>query len=444
LGPELRLGGPEPATSHLPPRPSQMHLYVIIWVFALFFPMFADRLGAAGMGIINGGLISMILLVMLIHGFRIPVFRGEALAALLICVALVYYFLAVLGTIAFQSTPVVMGDIYELQRPVLHVLCFFLPLVLIRTRQDLAVVERLLIFTFFALLIIAGAQILRLIDPVAVLYTKPFNIQSGRATVPFVNPYDLAFVTTLPAFFFLVRTVVYGRWRDAALFGAGLLLIALTQSRAVFAGFVVGLIVLFPAVLIAGSVGPLARFRIPARVLRAGAIAVAVISLGAAAVVYIREAFSYLVSGYERVWMGHALNSLNIRLAQLDQTLQLASADWSVALFGNGPGKSMVRNLESTYVFYTFRYGVMGLLLIKLLPIAVVLRELLVTPKVLLTRGRFGPFLLALAMWYLTAPLLSIGNNFAEQVRVSFLFWGLMGVAVRARTLVEGAGEPGL
>lgn len=419
-----------------------MHLYVIIWAFALFFPLFADRLGAAGMGIINGGLISMILIVILINGFRIPLFRAETPAAMLIGAALLYYLLAVLGTIAFQSTPVVIGDIYELQRPVLHLLCFFLPLVLIRTRGDLEVVERLVVFSFLAMFILATAQILRVIDPVAVLYTKQFNIQSRRATLPFVNPYDLAFVTTLPSFFFAVRVVVHGRWRDAFLFGASLLLIAFTQSRSVFGGYVVGLVVLFPTVLVAGAVGQVARFQIPARVLRAGVVAIAAISFSVAAVFYVRESFDYLISGYERVLTGYALNSLNIRLAQLSQTVQLAGADWSVALFGNGPAKSLVRNLESTYVFYMFRYGVIGLLLIKLLPIGVVLRELLITPRVLWTRGRFAPLLFALTIWYLTVPLMSLGNNFAEQVRVSFLFWGLMGVAVRARTLVEHGGEP--
>jgi len=125
-------------------------------------------------------------------------------------------------------------------------------------------------------------------------------------------------------------------------------------------------------------------------------------------------------------------SSMSIRQEQFQTALNLAKDNPLVFLFGNGPAKSSMEYVESMYTYFFFRYGVIGFILYFLFPLCLGITLLFNILKTIGKNNKNYPFFLALLLWFLCIPICSIGNNLTEQVRVSFLYYGTLGIITKA------------
>ncbi|HEX7117792.1 MAG TPA: hypothetical protein VF212_03345 [Longimicrobiales bacterium] len=407
-----------------------------IFAFALFAPTFPDALGTLGAIIVNGGLVVLLASAMIAPGMRVRFLtQGERTVYRVLVGCLAYYMIAVGLGVGLLSPAVIVSDTFELHKPVLHALALSLPFAVVRGRADVAFVERVLGVGFLGVVAVSAVQFVGL-TPLAALYTEASNIRMGRLSAPFGNPYDYAFALTLFVYVYLFRFLKRADGRALAAAAAGLGLIVLSQSRT--NAIVVGgaLACLVPGVLIVEHFGALARLRAPRAVLRYGWIYL----LGALAVYALimtfREELAYLIGGIAQLIREGSQSSLDERLRQFRVVVDRASDSLVVALFGNGISKSVMRLLESGYTFFLFRFGLVGLVVIFFAPLV------LVAGLTLRAIGRAHDadrhLQLGVLVWLLTIPVASIGNTFTEQPRLSFLYYFLLGFAVRCHTLGAG------
>jgi hypothetical protein len=401
-----------------------------IFFYALFFPSFHSVLGTAGAILVNGGILALAsAYVLLLKRGRVRCTVSEERAAVFgVGAIMLYYLAAILFAAAFLSEHVIVRDLYEAHRPVLYLLVFLLPFFLIRKGEDLRFAERWLVFAFFAILLIGANQFARLVDPVSELYTKTANISSGRIAAPFGNPYDYAFVMVFFFLLFVFKLLWTRRLVYVGLCAISIAGVLLPQSRAVFGAFVVAGLFIVPLVLCYEALPRLAALRFPRRLVWFTLFALGTVGAGA----YVFHAYGgslrYLVSGYERIVHGEEVRSLSIRQAQFAYALDRADESLVVGLFGNGPSKAVMEHVESIYTYHIFRYGFVGFLLVFVAPLLLALTMLFSTVR---RSVPHKPFLLAILCWLLVMPVASIGNNFVEQFRISFLYYFLLGVAVR-------------
>jgi len=108
-----------------------------------------------------------------------------------------------------------------------------------------------------------------------------------------------------------------------------------------------------------------------------------------------------------------------------------------ILFFGNGPAKSEMQFLESVYVFFFYRYGFIGLLLLYFFPLFTAVLLAFDRLKNLTVYSMAYPFYLSVFLWFLVGPLMMIGNNFTEQVRLSFMYYSIIGVMIGDRVSRE-------
>lgn len=411
-----------------------------LWGVALFTPSLRGYIGTIGAILVNGGLLALAVLIVAWCGVRIRfVDEGERTLALLVLVCLVYYMVAITFSTTFLAEDVIFRDLFELHKPVLHAASFLLASLTIATPADAERFRRILRWCF---VLIVGVSILQLVAPPAFaqLYTKSANIRAGRLAAPFGNPYDYGFAVSLFAYYFLFRYLERSGLKDLAALAVALMMIVLTQSRTAVITLGFALAVLVPAVVWLRHREALSRLEIPPGVLRYGLLVLAVVAAGVVLVVKFRHEVAYLVGGIQALILRGEQSSLDVRLGQLEQTFELANQSILVALFGNGISKSGMEFLESGYAFYLFRFGVLGLVVIFILPLVVVtgrlLQALVVRPE------RMDALAAAVLVWLASLFVASMGNNFTEQPRLSFMYYFMLGFALRwaAMALADRSG----
>lgn len=412
-------------------------LLAAIWGFAVFMPTFRGLVGTAGAVLVNGGLILAGSAILLGYGLRVP-FRdhSERTVAAVVLASLLYYGLALTFSTAFLAETVIPRDAFELHKPVLHTLSFLLPFVLVTTEQDVKSLKRVLGACFFGIVIVATLQY-AVPAPMAWLYTKASNATAGRLTVPFGNPYDFGFVMTFFVYFFLFRYFRGFRARHLIWAGFAAAMIVLTQSRTAVITLAFSLGTAVPLILVVQYRDALADLELPGSVLRyLGLLALAGVAAYGVVLAF-QDEIRYLVSGIGALLAGREQSSLNVRLEQLRVTFMIADSNPLTALLGNGVSKAGMQYLESGYVFFLFRYGALGLVLIFVLPLTVV------AGSGLRTLGRWraaaDPLVAAVVAWLLSLFVASIGNNFTEQPKLSFMYYFLIGVAIRLSRPMEAS-----
>lgn len=410
----------------------------LVWAFALFAPSLRGLVGTAGAILVNGGLIALAALVFAWRGERIRfVDEGERALALVVLGSLLYYMVAITFASAFLSEQVIFRDLFELHKPILHASSFLLAFLLLPTAEATERLEKILVWCFVA---IVALSIVQFIAPpvIAKLYTKPANLRAGRLAVPFGNPYDYGFAVSLFAYYFLFRYLDGQGRKELSRSALAMAMIVLTQSRTAVITMGFTLAALVPGVVWVRYRDRLARLEIPRAVLRYGVLVLAVIAAGAVVVVEFRDEVAYLVGGIRALILRGEQSSLNVRIGQLQQTVERANENLLVALFGNGVSKAGMEFLESGYAFYLFRFGVLGLVLIFIVPLVIVMGRLL---QVMATRpARVDALAAAVLVWLGSLFVASIGNNFTEQPKLSFMYYFLLGFALRWSALVHRAG----
>lgn len=401
----------------------------LVFLFAFFAPTFRAYLGTQGAIIVNGGILGLLAFWMFTNG-RVLRFTSpqEATTYKIIAGCFLYYFVTIAFSTLFLSRRVILPDLYELHKPLLHFLSFTVAFAYTRSLADVGRATRLLLWCFAGTVAISLIQMAG-VDVIGEMYTKEANVRAGRVTAPFGNPYDYAFVMSFYVYLFAFRFVKLRS--SGSLLGiiVTLALVVLSQSRTNVIVIVISLAFVIPAVLVADRAGALRRLLIPVE-LRKYAIIAAIAATGGLLVVGLfGEEVRYLVGGIERLLHEGRQSSLDVRLRQLEVITDLASRSVWTALLGNGVSKDIMPLVESSYAFFLFRYGVLGFLIVFVLPLMV---ALWILGRMLLEVHREHKYIaMAVLVWFVTLPVASIGNSFTEQPKISFIFYFLMGLGIR-------------
>lgn len=215
-----------------------------------------------------------------------------------------------------------------------------------------------------------------------------------------------------------------------------LIMFVLPQSRSVAGTFLVGFFVVLPMVLFLLEFN-LKRLVVSKKLFLFAILMLVVLIFFVVSIPYLLENFRYLTGQFVRLLEGEGIGrSGSIRLEQFLFALEKAASNPLIMLFGNGPAKSELEYVESIYNYQFYRYGVVGFLLyfVSLIGLGVFFAW-----KILMRIGRHHaayPFFLTLLVWFLIIPLMSVGNNFTEQIRLSFFFYSMLGLLAASYSLV--------
>lgn len=411
---------------------SRYRLFSVVFLFALFFPFFLSYIGTAGAILVNGGLILGLIQCLFI--FKSPKFVFDStyhkqtfMAILTIFVFFFFHIaLSMLIGVSVGGVNIIQRDFYEFHRPVLYLLVFVFSFTVFYRDGLVLKFERLLFFAFVILVLIGLNQYVGFYDYVSQLYTKQHNINSRRVAAPFLNPYDYAFMMSFFVLYFFLK-MIYSAIIFIIPLTLALSMFVLPQSRSVAGTFLVGFFVVLPLVLLLLEFD-FKKLFVPKKLLLTFFLMLLAIILFVLSVPYLLENFPYLTDQFVRFLQGGGVGrSGNIRLEQFLFALEKAFSNPLILLFGNGPAKSELEFVESIYNYQFYRYGLVGFLLYFLLLICL---GSCFAWKVLKNIGRQHPsypIFLALLVWFLIIPLMSIGNNFTEQVRLSFFFYTMLG-----------------
>ncbi|MBE0472223.1 MAG: hypothetical protein IBX55_22285 [Methyloprofundus sp.] len=389
--------------------------------------------------LVNGGLIFLLALYFLACKNLFSIFYGENQKKVFIAFFSIFMFfflhiaLSLLVGAAFGGIDIVQRDFYEFHRPVLYFLVFAIAFNVFCRYGLISKFERLLFFVFFVFVLIGLNQYLGLYEILSQLYTKQHNINSKRVSAPFVNPYDFAFMMSFFILYFFLK-IIYTSWSFILHFAVALIMFILPQSRSVAGTFLVGFFVVLPLVLLLLEFN-VKRLVVSKRLLLFCFLILFISIVFFASIPYLLENFRYLTGQFVRLLEGEGIGrSGNIRLEQFLFALDKASNPL-IMLFGNGPAKSELEYVESIYNYQFYRYGLLGFLLYF---VALIGFGAYFAWKVLKRINRHDatyPFFLALLVWFLIIPLMSVGNNFTEQIRLSFFFYSMLGLLAASYSL---------
>lgn len=405
--------------------------YAFFLCVAFFLPSFQVYLGSLGAIIVNGLLICLIgLYLVLLKKGRVPVLPVQNhffwIFIFIFATLFVHIPVSILVGNAVGGVSLITRDLFELHRPVLYLFAFCLGYMACKDPKSIQKLEKLLTLIFILLAVFGALQFLRVADPISQLYTKSSNISSRRVAIPFTNPYDFAFVVTFFFFFFFMKMVYQSRVYGIGVFFAAVMLV-LPQSRSVVAGFLVGFFVVTPFLLSVFGFD-FSRLKVAKPLLRYSAIFLMMFGCLILVLPFLIDNLQYLTRQFIRlIESGDIGNSAGLRLQQFQFALEKAQNP-AILFFGNGPAKSEMEFVESIYTYQLYRYGLLGVVLYFLVPLSLAIFMLW---KILRRIGRNSPYyalFMAMLIWFFTLPFVLIGNNFTEQVRVSFFYYSLLGV----------------
>jgi hypothetical protein len=400
--------------------------FVFLFLLAILMPTFYNYFGNAGSILVNGLLIVFITIFLaLTQGSKI-IFncKKSKKIALIYLIPLVLFLILQPLSMAigvWNGTSLIERDFFEFYKPLLYLLIFIFVYLHFSANDQVIVFQRLLIMVFIFVLLLGLNQFFRLYDPLTEFYTKPLNISTGRVSAPFKNPYDYAFFITFFAYYFLMRSL-FDRFLYLPLFFVALFMIILTQSRSVVAGFLVSFFVLMPlAISYFGFT--LKTFRLNKKLIWFYCAFLIIFLLLVVAIPYLTQNFQYLTGQFTRLLeTGEIGGSANHRLEQFKYVLDRNSENPLTIFFGNGPAKNEMEYVESIYTYLFFRYGLLGVVLYFFILFMSIIHCFKLV-KALSSKSKYYALFLSIFLWLITIPLLSIGNNFTEQTRISFFYY---------------------
>lgn len=415
-----------------------MAIYFIFF-YAIAFPTFYNKLGTAGAILINGGLIILCgLYLALFSHFKVPVFsvQEKTIIGTIILSFLFYFFSISLSTLL--SKRLIFRDVYELHRPILYGLIFTSSLFFFRYKERLKHLNRLMHLSFFVSIFLGINHFFRIQDSLTVLYTERLNIITERVSTPFPNPYDYSFYMLWPFSYFLIRSLSLKSTRLKLISTFFCLISATgvlcTQSRTGFILLGIVLIGTIPISLIIENKRNIKKIKIlvnscSIKTLQYPLIIALIICLCVAIYVVYGDGFTYLISGINGILREGDLGTGETRLNLMVFTLDQANENWFVVLLGHGPSKAIFENPESGYAYFIYRYGFLNLILFFFVPLFLLYSYLV---KIIREKEVNSTTYMAILAWYLTLPIAYLSTNFTEQIRLSFLYYFLIGFVIRS------------
>lgn len=413
-----------------------MYLY-----FGLFFPNFYGFLGTLGAILINLSLIIFPVLYLILTRRVKLKFLSESHTAFRNYFKIPIYFILaipismVIG-IYFLDNNLIIRDFFELHRPFYFIIIFTTSYFFFSKNFYGPSINRNILCIFILLATMGLFQFFNFSFAFYDLYIKEENFFSRRITAPFPNPYDYGFVMIFMSLYFMCMYLNNGKtiYLIFVIFSA--ILIAFTQSRSMLFSFVLTNIIILPffASFVFGS---LVRGKFSQIDLRIALIPLMMLFFGFISILTFQDNFTYLVRGIIKIIANPMYNGVTSnRIDQLAYILFEISKNPILTLFGNGPAKGEMDDVESIYSYFLFRYGLIGLLIGFLFPALYSSYCSQVVAKTYV-HGSYEYILFrSLQLWFLVVPLISLGNNHTEQIRVSFLYILLLGlVAARVDAL---------
>lgn len=406
--------------------------FSFLFFYAIAMPFFHNQIGSAGVLVVNGALILFIAFFILIHrGFAFSFEnRVHKKIGLLYLYPLLFFLFLIpvsMGVgLLFGGVAIIERDFFELYRPILYILAFLFSYMYFSKKGSIEYFEKLIIAIFIIVVLFGLNHFFRMFDSISELYTKSHNIRSMRVSVPFVNPYDYAFFMSFFIYYFFIK-FLYGRLIYFLFFLLSVVMFILPQSRSVAAGFIVGFFLIMPLFLTYSGF-KLKTFKINLRLLIFYVFFIILATSFIIAIPYLIENFGYLTGQFVRLLeSGEIGGSAGARVEQFLFALEKAISNPFIMLFGNGPAKDELEYVESIYNYFFYRYGVVGVILYFYL----LFLSLFFCFKIIKITGyqsRHYALFMAIFLWFITIPFLSIGNNFTEQARTSFFYYMLLGL----------------
>lgn len=396
---------------------------------AIFLPGFRNVIGNAEVAVVNGTLL-FFCLIYTFHSYRNHNVSGT-LSSIVLLSLFLYFIIVSFSSVngILYGVQVSLRDIFEFHKPALYILIFLSVHRIIQ--YDAFFSDKIHRILKVTLVIVTIFSVIHIFSSGSILsvYTKDHNIDTKRLSAPFVNPYDFAFFLSFLASYFLALGVSKSK-KYLLPFLLCLLLISLTQSRSVFFPFV-GLI--FPFLFFTVFLANYRRF-LRLKVERHLLSLVFILTCLAVSVFFYisanYEQYAYLISGLLNILESGSLGSAETRIEQFQLAVRFIKDSPATILFGLGPAKSVMEHLESMYSFYLFRYGLFGFFFGFFVPyicsVSALIRKICGEG----IRAEEFPLNASILVFLMMVPFFSIGNNFNEQVRLSFFYMTLIACSV--------------
>lgn len=420
---------------------NRFSIFALLFWFAMLFPtfnMYLDRIGAM---IINGLLmmVSIVLIYKYTRSTKDYIIREKYLKLFfyLWLAATLIMIVSYPNGMFFANISIIQRDLYDLYKPLFYISIFTLTYLSIQDITDIKRYEKLLQVFFFILLITAVVQFFRFIPEILLQYTKTHNVKTGRVSVPFVNPYDYAFIVSFFAYYFIIKYIYTGKKISLFLFILATFMILSTQSRSILGSYIIGLFIILPLLVLYLNRNKIINLKLTMTTLRFLVVFFLIILLVVWLVIYILKYFPYIVYGFQTILSGEKLNSANTRLEQMIFAIESASRHPMLFLFGHGPSKGVMEYVETYYTYAFYRYGIVGLFILLVFPLLLTIHILFKILKILKpTHNLYGLFA-AILIWFIIMPISLIGNNFIEQLRISFFYYSILAIVLKSYILLK-------
>ncbi len=413
-------------------------LLTLLLLYAIAIPTFENSFGSIGAIFVNGilGLVLFLLALYKRNEF-INIINTNIPLKIVILALLTLEVLIVLSMFYgsfFAEVDLIIRDFFELHKPVLYMLTVVFSFYVFNLNNSL--IEKLLLKAFIVISILGFIQLLHY-DQFSALYTGLNVVASNRLTIPFGNPYDLAFVLLFFVFYFLMKIVYNKSFKFLFLAILALYLLISTGSRSVSLSFLMVFILVYPFFIL--------RLNIKKKTKRA-VLLIYLSTIGLFIVnieVFIKE--NPFISGQyvQFVESGSIGDSATVRLDQFIFAFDKSNESFLTPLIGNGPSKNEMEHVESAYTYIYYRYGIIGFILYMFVYIYV----LISLYKLIFRRSnqfiKDNSTLTALFLWFLTMPISAIGGMFIEQPKVSFFYYLMIGyvLSVKCNTNLKNINE---
>ena len=406
--------------------------YKIIAFFIGFITLFPLLFGATEGAVLSYAILTLGLLFMLLI-YILKFYRLIDIKVLkTIFFLLVFSFLIILIPTLLFSKNWIINDFFEIHRPILYSLIFLLPLTVKWTELKIDYILKIFFLIVIFNIVFSILQPLGLIDNFSYYYAIPRNyFYMHRSSGTFPAPYDLGYVFTLVYLFFVLMFVYTKKIIYAIFTILSVFTVILTQSKtAMLLVFISTAILIFVNVIfmLSSKTKSLTNFNSKKVLYTFVFIIFAFISVIAMSYAYLYENYSYLVGGLELFLSGQDNSTLDTRFSQSRYILQGLDNNILTVLFGNGINKDLARYLESYYIMYQFRYGLVGIIftfiLFYLLPIYFSYKSFINT-----IGFKINILFHALFIWYLITPIGCIGNSFVDIPRVNFIYFFFFGLS---------------
>jgi hypothetical protein len=409
----------------------------------LLFPNFYSMLDTRGAILLNIMLMILPIIFLSINKKNpLIIYNKNKISFNKMMVVPCYFILAipfgmVIGLIVNDNV-IIVRDFFEIHRPFYWAIIFMTSYNFFLYSFDEPSIRKVLIVAFLICATMGLLQFFQVNFTFFNLYIKQENYYRLRIAAPFPNPYDYGFVIVFFALYFLTFFVNTRKKMYLVLFILSGILVALTQSRSMFGAFVFANLFLFPVFAIF-AFGSITRGRLINTDLLIFLIPFCVILIGTVALLSFEDNLKYLFAGFRKIAANPLYNGVTSnRIDQMSAITSMVFNNPLTLLFGNGPAKGELNDVESIYSYYVFRYGIMGLLVGFLLPALYASKCSKIMASTYHRKSTQYLFFKSLQLWFLVVPMISIANNHTEQIRVSALYILLIGLVAARRDSLRG------